>query len=75
MCSRGALASGDALVCLSFHDEVVGFAEAASLGGLNPRAREGGDDSGYDDSGDDEAEEEEEVEGGVGGDKSAFEAT
>ena len=73
LASRGALASGDALVCLSFHDEVVGFAEAAD-GGLTLRAREGGDDSGYDDSGDDETEEEE-VEGGVGGDKSAFEAT
>ena len=69
LASRGALASGDALVCLSFHDEVVGFAEAAD--GEPPRAREGGDDSGYDDSGDDETEAEEEVEGGVGGDASS----
>jgi hypothetical protein len=68
--SREALV-GDALVCLSFHDEVAErfVAEAAADELQVPRAREGGDDSGYDDSGYDETEGEE-AEGGRRGDAS-----
>ena len=54
--SREALV-GDALVCLSFHDEVAERFVAEAAADEPPRAREGGDDSGYDDSGYDEAEE------------------
>lgn len=68
--SREALV-GDALVCLSFHDEVAErfVAEAAADELQVHRAREGGDDSGYDDSGYDETEGEE-AEGGRRGDAS-----
>ena len=66
--SREALV-GDALVCLSFHDEVAERFVAEAAADEPPRAREGGDDSGYDDSGYDEAEGEE-AEGGRRGDAS-----
>ena len=59
---------GDALVCLSFHDDVVDFV-AETTAAEPPRAREVGDDPGYDDSGYDETEEEE-VERGRRGDAS-----